>query len=78
MAAIIGCQFASVTRSKTLKVVVKSFIARFCIFCIQEEYNNEAISWKHIEFLDNQLALDLIAAKPMNILALVDEVRSEK
>ncbi len=39
----------------------------------QEEYNNEAISWSHIEFVDNQEALDLIAAKPLNIMALVDE-----
>ena len=39
----------------------------------QEEYNNEAINWAHIEFVDNQEALDMIAAKPMNIIALVDE-----
>jgi myosin-7 len=40
---------------------------------LQEEYNNEAINWAHIEFVDNQEALDMIAAKPMNIIALVDE-----
>ncbi len=39
----------------------------------QEEYNNEAINWQHIEFVDNQEALDLIAVRPMNIMALVDE-----
>ncbi|XP_071164800.1 myosin-VIIa-like isoform X4 [Mytilus edulis] len=39
----------------------------------QEEYNNEGISWKHIEFIDNQDTLDLIGAKPMNIISLVDE-----
>ena len=39
----------------------------------QAEYNLEGISWQHIEFIDNQEALDLIAAKPMNIMALVDE-----
>ncbi|KAL3848316.1 hypothetical protein ACJMK2_019184 [Sinanodonta woodiana] len=39
----------------------------------QEEYDNEGINWKHIEFVDNQEALDLIGAKPMNIISLVDE-----
>jgi hypothetical protein len=29
----------------------------------QEEYNNEAINWQHIEFVDNQEALDLIAVR---------------
>jgi len=40
---------------------------------MQEEYNNEVISWQHIEFIDNKEALELIAVKPLNILALVDE-----
>ena len=39
----------------------------------QEEYNHEAINWQHIEFVDNQVALDLIAVRPLNIMALVDE-----
>ena len=39
----------------------------------QEEYNHEAINWQHIEFVDNQEALDLIAVRPLNIMALVDE-----
>jgi myosin-7 len=29
----------------------------------QEEYNHEAINWQHIEFVDNQEALDLIAVR---------------
>ncbi|KAI5737109.1 hypothetical protein M8J76_010080 [Diaphorina citri] len=39
----------------------------------QEEYNVEAINWQHIEFVDNQDALDLIAIKQLNIMALIDE-----
>ena len=39
----------------------------------QEEYNLEAINWHHIEFVDNQEALDLIAIRPMNLMALIDE-----
>ena len=46
-------------------------LLRFQYF--QEEYNKEDIKWQHIEFVDNQQVLDLLAQKPMNIIALVDE-----
>ncbi|XP_073732354.1 unconventional myosin-VIIb [Misgurnus anguillicaudatus] len=39
----------------------------------QEEYSKEEISWKRIGFKDNQKTLNLLALKPLNILALVDE-----
>ncbi|CAH3158721.1 unnamed protein product, partial [Pocillopora meandrina] len=39
----------------------------------QAKYNKEDIKWQHISFVDNQSVLDLLAQKPMNIIALVDE-----
>ncbi|KAF7992912.1 hypothetical protein HCN44_005693 [Aphidius gifuensis] len=39
----------------------------------QEFYTNEGIIWKHINFIDNQLVLDLIGIKSSNIMALIDE-----
>lgn len=39
----------------------------------QQEYDKEGINWSKIEFQDNQAVLDMIAEKPMNLLALIDE-----
>lgn len=39
----------------------------------QAEYDKEGIRWQHIQFQDNQEILDLLAAKPLNIIALIDE-----
>ena len=39
----------------------------------QAEYDKEGIRWEHIQFKDNQEILDLLAAKPLNIIALIDE-----
>ena len=39
----------------------------------QAEYDREGIRWEHIQFTDNQEILDLLAAKPLNIIALIDE-----
>ena len=40
---------------------------------MQAEYDKEDIRWEHIEFKDNQEILDLLAAKPLNIISLIDE-----
>lgn len=39
----------------------------------QEEYQKEDIAWTTIRFHDNQDVLDLLAVKPCNLLALIDE-----
>lgn len=52
---------------------LQQFFVRHIFKLEQEEYNLEGISWRHIEFVDNQEALDLISIKPLNIMSLVDE-----
>ncbi|XP_034036571.1 unconventional myosin-VIIb [Thalassophryne amazonica] len=39
----------------------------------QEEYARESIIWEHIDYQDNQRTLDVLAIKPLNMLALIDE-----
>ncbi|GAB6021168.1 hypothetical protein CHUAL_003798 [Chamberlinius hualienensis] len=52
---------------------LQQFFVRHIFKLEQEEYNSEGISWQHIEFVDNQDCLDLIAIKSLNIMALIDE-----
>lgn len=39
----------------------------------QEEYQKEEIAWTNIRFTDNREIVDLLAGKPCNLLALIDE-----
>lgn len=52
---------------------LQQFFVRHIFKLEQEEYIKEEISWKRITFKDNQKTLNLLAAKPLNILALIDE-----
>eukprot|EP00118_Oscarella_pearsei_P021084 m.234434 g.234434 ORF g.234434 m.234434 type:complete len:2256 (+) comp40110_c0_seq18:209-6976(+) len=49
------------------------FFLRHIFSLEQSEYEAEKINWSRIPFVDNQVVLDLLAMKPMNLLAIVDE-----
>uniref|UniRef100_A0A8C2C504 Si:ch73-194h10.2 n=1 Tax=Cyprinus carpio TaxID=7962 RepID=A0A8C2C504_CYPCA len=52
---------------------LQQFFVKHVFKLEQQEYAREDIIWKSIEFNDNQRTLDVLAIKPLNILALIDE-----
>uniref|UniRef100_A0AAQ6IUV6 Uncharacterized protein n=1 Tax=Anabas testudineus TaxID=64144 RepID=A0AAQ6IUV6_ANATE len=52
---------------------LQQFFVRHIFKLEQDEYARENIVWKHIDYKDNQSTLDMLASKPMNMLALIDE-----
>ncbi|XP_058601232.1 unconventional myosin-VIIb [Onychostoma macrolepis] len=52
---------------------LQQFFVKHIFKLEQDEYSKEGILWKRIGFNDNQKTLDLLAIKPLNILALIDE-----
>ncbi|CRL00551.1 CLUMA_CG013811, isoform B [Clunio marinus] len=52
---------------------LQQFFVKYIFKLEQEEYTNEGINWKNINFVDNQNILDMIGLKPMSIIALLNE-----
>lgn len=52
---------------------LQQFFVKHVFKMEQEEYTQENIVWKHINYVDNQGTLDVLASKPLNILSLIDE-----
>ncbi|XP_051752922.1 unconventional myosin-VIIa isoform X2 [Ctenopharyngodon idella] len=52
---------------------LQQFFVKHVFKLEQMEYAREDIVWKNIEFNDNQRTLDVLAIKPLNVLALIDE-----
>uniref|UniRef100_A0A671UPN5 Myosin VIIB n=1 Tax=Sparus aurata TaxID=8175 RepID=A0A671UPN5_SPAAU len=52
---------------------LQQFFVKHVFKLEQDEYARENIVWKHIDYQDNQRTLDVLASKPMNMLALIDE-----
>ncbi|XP_069752500.1 unconventional myosin-VIIa-like [Narcine bancroftii] len=52
---------------------LQQFFVRHLFKQEQAEYLQENITWQHIDFVDNQKALDTLSNKPMNIISLIDE-----
>ncbi|KAG8034767.1 hypothetical protein G9C98_007843 [Cotesia typhae] len=52
---------------------LQQFFVKYIFKMEQDYYNQEGISWNHIEFNDNQSVLDLIGVKAVNVMALIDE-----
>lgn len=52
---------------------LQQFFVKHVFKMEQQEYAQENIVWKHIDYVDNQGTLDVLASKPLNILSLIDE-----
>ncbi|XP_066565263.1 unconventional myosin-VIIa [Amia ocellicauda] len=52
---------------------LQQFFVRHVFKLEQQEYAQENILWQHIEFNDNQATLDILASKPLNVIALIEE-----
>ncbi|XP_054605643.2 unconventional myosin-VIIb [Nothobranchius furzeri] len=55
---------------------LQQFFVKHVFKLEQDEYARENIVWKHIDYQDNQRTLDVLASKPLNMLALIDEESS--
>lgn len=52
---------------------LQQFFVQHVFTMEQEEYRSEGIAWDFISYTDNRPTLDLLALKPMSVMALLDE-----
>ncbi|CAK1603416.1 unnamed protein product [Parnassius mnemosyne] len=52
---------------------LQQFFVRHIFKIEQEQYEKEGITWTNVNYVDNQVNLDMIGLKPMNLLSLIDE-----
>lgn len=52
---------------------LQQFFVRHIFKLELEQYEKEGITWDNINYVDNQVNLDVIGLKPMNLLSLIDE-----
>lgn len=61
------------TKESYLPINLLWWVILLLLFCVQEEYRAEGISWRMIDYIDNTSCINLISKKPTALLHLLDE-----
>ena len=65
--------YIKTTKLKHPPISVTVFRNKIWYLIFQQEYQNEGVDIKTINFVDNRAVLDMFLAKPMGLLSLLDE-----